>query len=230
MSTERKRWGVRWVILAVGPVLAAWSFWSIVSEQYSAGLRFERGLHVFGLFQAVPKAWINCTLAVLITLLALLNRRPVEKELRRVVSLAAGFCVLCGVLSIVLYSYSFRSGRDEAYQRLDFGGLAAACEELRGVEGNANQPARLAYWYIETAEYARLPVEIRKLSPKTVIAGDGGVILWMDGGGPAPHEGVFFPAAEPAKKQVNMMQGIEKLSEEPLAYRFELYDCRTLLD
>jgi len=221
-----------WSLIVAAIALAAVPVLVGARTQYHAGLSFEKGLHAFSFFVSLVYIVPTALIALLLCCIALLIARQSKRIGQTIASiLALASCIVVGLAAFQIMGAAFRAGRDRAYGESNLTAIASACAKLESDVVTAEQ-RESGYWVGEgyPDEYARLPDEILALRPAGVFVGRRGIILQMDGGGPAAHEGFFIPTTAPAGgcAAFATANAIKVLSCNPPVFRFSLYDCRSL--
>lgn len=221
-----------WLLIVAAITLAAVPVFLAARSQYRAGLSFERGLHVFGFVLSLVYIVPTALTAALLCCIALLIARQSKRIGQTIASiLALASCVIIGFAAFQMTRAAFSAGRDRAYREANLTAISAGCAKLASdfASKKRHEPG---YWVGDgyPDEYAGLPPEIRSLHLKDVYVGRRGIILQMDGGGPAAHEGYFIPTTAPAGgcAAFAAANSIEVISCNPPIFRFVLYDSRML--
>lgn len=215
-------------VLAMIAVLAiAWK------RQYDVGDSFTPGLHGFGFM--LEMVWIVPALVIIATIQLIFawpfRSIAANNDSVRLAALLIGIFALAAMfMSWPVMAGGLTAGRNAAYRRIDCPRLAAGCRAVRIDELSGKPDATEVFLLPFDAAYAKLPPEIRELKPIRFYAGKRGVIVQMDGGGPATHEGFFVPLTtfEDDPEALEVVSRLSELSHDPRVYRYWLYDCRML--
>jgi len=223
---------LRWLLIVAGPAIAVGCLCRSYGRLYDDGLHFVKGLHAMGFLMELPGLAVNSVLAALVSLAALIGPRRARRGAPRVAAaIATSFCLLCGLGAYFVIDGAFERGRHRAYCALDGEAIVRACRQLRAERAATTQPAESGTIYLEPtgADADTLPEVLRTLEPIAVIIGVRAAGVWIDGGGPGAHEGLFVPLEPPdAEWEQRLRSTFPVVSEDPLVFRFNVADCRAL--
>lgn len=195
------------------------------------GVTFVAGLHFFGwlLHFAVGLAAISLVLAVWLAF-GLAMRQSLGVRARELIVTAALALLLASAGSFPVMAVSLATGRHLAYSSTDTVALHRACRQL--VARNAKW--RDQHFYIDQGDddWESVPGFLRRLSPCFVRGTRDAVVVQMDGGGVACHEGFFVVLNAPDGPIRNFARenSVRILDERQWVFRYEEYDHRRCLD
>jgi len=203
-------------------------------RQYEEGVTFQAGLHAFGFMLELvwlgPAAFLLAMIQLSISLPYTRPRKPRDPTINPLLVLMTLFCVLAPFSSLAVMQHGFGTGRDRAYAAVDLTRLVAGCRALRVSDLTNDPTATEAGTFRNDPTYNRLPKELLDLNPTDVYIGKRGVIVKMDGGGPATHEGFFVPLVplESDPEAMRILNEQHRINQSPPVYRYFLYDSRIL--
>jgi len=215
--------------LVAPPLVAGAALFVACRGQYQDGLGFVPGLHAFAWI--IAWGWLTpCFLATTLVPLVIGIRARGNRRVRRAAYVSAALCAVLALGSFWIVPWAFEAGRDRAYRAADLALLVAGCRAID--PGALSEPpgATSVSLTVGYASYSRLPPEILAFKPILLLAGRRGVVVQMDGGGPASHEGFFVPLL-PLPNDVDdfaRKYALRVLSRDPPVFSYVLYDSRTL--
>lgn len=207
-------------------------------QWYLRGMHFVQGLHFFGMLLSMSVIVIACLASVLLVLVTGFVMRT------RVRGKHIGFAVVTTVILALcawpLMISSFAMGRTSAYRNLDFHALSNESQSLANeLKPSGTYPLNIVWdrsdrFVIQDAKHARIEASLpylKSLRPKSIFVHPTGVVLQMDGGGPASHEGVvvFLDVAASDTERLGNDCDLSLLDQQHEVYRFCVYDSRMLL-
>ncbi len=229
MPERRSRGHLPTCIVAAGVVAASLS-WAC-RRQYLEDLEFVPGLHGFAFI--IEMMWLTPSAGAVLVVLWLVHavrRKKLVYRDRKATWIATGMILLMVVAALPLMPSLFLAGRREAYARVNVIPLSVACKTLVNETWAADdrkEPLHIREWH---EDVLRLPEAIRNLKPLFVTIAKNGVVIQMDGGGPAMHEGMWLPNDVLAGevRSYAKKHGVRVLSTNPPVFAYNLYDSRML--
>lgn len=203
-------------------------------RQYEDGVTFRTGLHVFGFMLELvwlgPAAFLLAMIQLSISWPHLRPKGAARHSSSILLLYSIAICFLAPISSLNVMQHGFSTGRDRAYAAVDLTRLVAGCRALRVADLTNDPTATEAGTFRNDPTYNRLPKELLDLNPTDVYIGKRGVIVKMDGGGPATHEGFFVPVVpmESDPEAMRILNEQHRINQDPPVYRYFLYDSRIL--
>lgn len=231
VTVSRRR---SWIHILIGgtvSIAAILTFIWFYRGHYAEGRYFVPGLHFFGFLRSLAVlAPVVLGLLILLVFMHYIQRRRLSPSARAVTWISSTLLLILMLLSMPAFESAFRAGRSEAYRTIDYSPLAVACGDL--VRQTRTQPDKKRRELIDArdAEFQELPALIQRLKPLFVHVASNGVVLQMDGGGPAAHEGLWIPVS-PLNADVTAYareHDLLVLNAAPPVFCYALYDYRCL--
>ncbi|HVP11815.1 MAG TPA: hypothetical protein VMV94_11580 [Phycisphaerae bacterium] len=223
-----------WFFLSLGVVPTLIGLTTFSYQEYHRGLGFVEGLHSLSFIMDATylSGIVVVWLAVWIPATYIFLWKRFSKNQKRYAAVMLTMTAVVSLLGMcVIPSSFFLRGRERAYAQLDTKRIAEACLALDGIRKTQHDPKKeLLIGYGDT-DLSALPPFLAQLNPAFVHADSRYVVVQMDGGGVAPHEGVFvplFPIPEGPAAYAKR-RGVRLLDAENRVFMYRLYDYSIVL-